>query len=115
MGLVDENGYLFLSGRSDRAVTIADQTVFLDQIEVKIMQSANKNNIAIFAVAYDLRGHTLHAIIQSNDISLEVITDGLPRHIQPRTLTHTPDWPLLPSGKTDYKTLERIVKGKNDG
>ena len=114
MGTLNKDGYLFLSGRSDRAVTIADQTVYLDQVEAKIMQSIAQQNIAVFAIKNKLRGYTLHAIAQSPDISLNDITANLSRQIQPRTLTHVADWPLLPSGKTDYKTLEGFLKGIHD-
>ena len=114
MGHMDKDGYLFLSGRSDRAVTIADQTVYLDQLEAMIAQSHTLQNIAIIAAKNTLRGYTLHAITQSKEITLTDLTANLSRYVQPRTLTYVPDWPLLPSGKTDYKILERHIKGNVD-
>ena len=114
MGALDENGYLFISGRSDRAVTIADQTVYLDQIEAKISQALNLQHIAIIPMQDTLRGYILHALTNADTLSLTDFTPHLPRHIQPRSLTIISDWPLLPSGKTDYKALEALLKGKTD-
>jgi len=115
MGYLDQKGYLFLAGRSDRAVTIADQTVYLDQLETILAQTHKLQNIALFARPDALRGYTLHAVIQSDAITLSELATELPRHIQPRSLIQVTDWPLLPSGKTDYKALEQIVKGTQNG
>ncbi len=114
MGALDKNGYLFLSGRSDRAITIADQIVYLDQIETKITQDLHLQHIAFMPKQDTLRGYTLHALTNADDLSLTDFTSHLPRHIQPRSLTLVSDWPLLPSGKTDYKALEALLKGKTD-
>lgn len=116
IGHLDQDGYLFLTGRADRAVTIADQTVYLDQLEAKISKILNIEPIAIIAIADPLRGYRLHAVISEN---LPITTDwpsiliDLPPFVRPKTVSVIKDWPLLASGKTDYKKLETLIKPNN--
>ncbi|KAB7616317.1 long-chain fatty acid--CoA ligase [Amylibacter sp. SFDW26] len=113
-GSLDKSGYLFIKGRTDRAVNIADQIVYLDQIETTLQSIPNLENIALFAKPDALRGNIIHAVIQSESITLKDIASVLPRAIQPRSLVTVSKWPLLPSGKTNYKALEHLIKGTSD-
>jgi long-chain acyl-CoA synthetase len=113
LGYLDHSGNLYISGRSERAVTIADQTVYLDQVEALILQSNTIKHAAVFAIPHDRKGYILQAAIcfenDPSDSPFESVKH-LPSLVRPKKINAVADWPLLPSGKTDYKRLKGVFE-----
>lgn len=108
LGYLDPNNHLFLKGRADRAVTIADQTVYLDEVEAALLLNPQITNAATLALPDRLRGSKLIAVITASEkhIDLPGITAQIPKPLRPKQIVPIQDWPLLPSGKTDYIALK---------
>ncbi|WGI23018.1 AMP-binding protein [Amylibacter sp. IMCC11727] len=98
LGSLNTDGFLTLKGRIDRIVTIADQSVSLDDIESQLIQSGAKN-AAVIALPDPLRGHVLHGFT----------TTDVPKHPLLKTQRTVPSLPTLSSGKTDYPSLSKGV------
>lgn len=112
LGYLDKTGNLFLKGRADRAITIADQTVYLDEVEAALTRSPRITNAAVFSQPDRLRGASLVAIVCSSYPLSELsdISGPLPNHTRPKRILAVQNWPLLPSGKTDYIALQTLLK-----
>lgn len=115
LGWLDEQGYLWLAGRSSRMVTIADQNVFPEAVETVISQRLEQGAVAVIACPDTQRGHLLHAFIQGeSDPQLEKqlrsdITRQLGSAMVPRHFHFLAEFPLLNGGKADLQRLTALL------
>ena len=105
-----ENGYLYLSGRAGRMVTVADQNVFPEEMEREMVALAGVAQVAILPKHDGLRGVSMVAVIQG-DQGYEGQILAQARRIfgplkAPKFIIWRQDWPQLPSGKTDLRVLQ---------
>ena len=116
LGHVDENGCLFVHGRVERMVTIADKNVFLDQVEALISTVPGVSSGACVAIHNALRGHVLGAVIATvhtdHDALLLASRRVLGASITPKKIAWVAELPVLPSGKTDYLQVQQILATK---
>lgn len=112
LGWIDDQGYLWLSGRRSRMVTVADQNVFPEAVEAVISQHLEQGLCAVIAVRDPQRGHHLQAFIEgAADLPWEkqlrqAIGQQLGAASVPRSFHYLTEFPLLSAGKIDLKALE---------
>lgn len=105
-----EGGYLYLSGRAGRMVTVADQNVFPEELEAVMAEFAGITRVAVLPFTDALRGMVMVAVVQG-DMAQEAQILARARAVfgvlkAPRRLIWRQDWPLLASGKTDLRALQ---------
>ncbi|MCP4998380.1 MAG: long-chain fatty acid--CoA ligase, partial [Hyphomicrobiales bacterium] len=114
IGSLDEHGNLTVKGRVERVVNVADQLVYLDEIEAVICAHDAVRSAAVLALPDDLRGHALVAAVELAGPHLKDIKSRinaiLPPSRRPRKIIEVKDWPMLPSGKTDYIALKSTIR-----
>ena len=108
-----QGGYLYLSGRAGRMVTVADQNVFPEEIESFIAGLPGVSRVAALPRKDVLRGAVMVAVLQG-DRSVEAAILAACRGrlgalIAPRAAIWVQEWPVLASGKTDLGRLAREV------
>ena len=108
-----QGGYLYLSGRAGRMVTVADQNVFPEEIESFIAGLPGVSRVAALPRKDVLRGAVMVAVLQG-DRSVEAAILAACRGrlgalIAPRAVIWVQEWPVLASGKTDLGRLAREV------
>jgi long-chain acyl-CoA synthetase len=105
------DGFLVLSGRADRMVTVADQNVFPEEIEAFLLDQPGVTQAAVLPRADALRGQVLDAVVMGGDPAalLAACHQRLGPLKTPRRVHLVADWPLLASGKTDLAALQGIV------
>lgn len=116
MGARDADGYLRIAGRRTRMVTIADCNVSLDAVEALLLGFEGVRQAGVIALPDRLRGHVLAGFVQCADGTCveAILRSGravLGPLAAPRQLHRLSDWPLLPSGKTDYAALQAQLAG----
>ncbi len=103
------DGYLHLSGRTGRMVTIADQNVFPEAVEAFLATLPGVLQVAVIARKDGLRGHVIDAVMQGDPAQTGAIMQAararLGPLVAPRNIRWVAAWPLLPSGKTDLAAL----------
>lgn len=111
-GYIDNNGFLFITGRSDRMMLIGAHSVFPEQIESALLSHPNILNAAVFPAADKLRGQRPIAVINFQPNSTltrsELVTHAaacLPRFALPKSYQCAKQWPRTVSDKTDLKQL----------
>ena len=108
-----EDGYLYLSGRAGRMVTVADQNVFPEETEAFMAGLPGVDRVAVLPRADALRGVVLVAVIRGERAQEEAILRACRAHLgalkAPRAVIWLQDWPVLASGKTDLRTLEAAL------
>ncbi len=116
IGRLDDTGFLWLTGRRSRMVTISDQNVFPEAIEVTIAAVPDVTACAVLPVPDRLRGHRLVAVIAgaADPLRDAAILDACRRRhgalISPQRLRHIDPFPVLPSGKPDLAALARWLE-----
>ena len=100
LGRCDSHGNLFLQGRADRAVTIADKSVHLDAIEADLSALPNVTHSGVVALPDAKRGLRAYGAIMGTQANHPLLTGILVLD----------DWPILLSGKTDYVRLKQILE-----
>ena len=109
------NGHLYLAGRAGRMVTVADQNVFPEEIELFVQGWPGVRRVAVLPVADARRGVHLVAVVQGDaglDAALmAALRTRLGPLCAPKRLIWRQDWPELPSGKTDLGRLADEVAG----
>lgn len=116
LGEMSPRGDLRLLGRNDRRVKIADQLVSPEEVETCILQFDGVAQVSVISTADDLRNASLVAIVQpSND---DLLAGAVDQHCRerldptkrPRKIVLVKDWPILPSGKTDHRALQKLLE-----
>ena len=111
MGRMEE-GYLYLSGRAGRMVTVADQNVFPEEIEGFMVGLPGVSRVAVLPRADAMRGRVLVAVVIGDAACEAAILAAVRARFgplkSPRALIWRTDWPVLASGKTDLRTLSQV-------
>lgn len=106
-------GYLYLSGRAGRMVTVADQNVFPEGIEGFMAGLPGVSRVAVIPVADGLRGAVMMAVVLGDSEQEAAILAATRRKFgaiaAPRALLWRKDWPQLASGKTDLAAITRAA------
>lgn len=107
------DGWLYLHGRAGRMVTVADQNVFPEEIEVYLQGLDGVRRVAVLPVAEALRGSHLVAFVQGDVGREAAILAAVRARLgvlkSPKRLIWLQEWPELASGKTDLLALQREV------
>lgn len=108
-----QGGFLYLSGRAGRMVTVADQNVFPEEIEALMHNLPGVQQVAVLPVQDTRRGLVLVAAVQGSPAEEGAILAELRTRLgplkAPKRLIWQSDWPVLPSGKTDLRALQARV------
>lgn len=119
-GYIDDNGFLFITGRSDRMMLIGGHSVFPEQIESALLSHPNISNAAVFPIADKLRGQRPIAVLTFQPNSTLTRSElaahvkaCLPRFALPKRYLCAEQWPRTVSDKTDLKQLIDAVNNED--
>lgn len=105
IGRVDAEGYLFLRGRAGRVFNVADQTIYPEELEARLMSLDGVAHCAVLARRDALRGNHLVAVMEGaeNIQQRSAIMAYCKAHdlTLPREIVFLDPFPTLPSGKPD--------------
>ena len=113
LGVLDENGHLFLRGRADRMIVSSGKNVYPEEIEDVLLNHPAVKAAAVIGVTDEKRGKRLAGIIQweaAQDISrsqlMEYCRKHLPQYKVPRLFSVCHHWYETRSGKTDFAAVQ---------
>ena len=116
VGQLCGDGNLYLTGRTDRMVTIADRNVHPEEIERFLMGIDGVLNAAVLPEPDRLRGNRLAAFVRLADSGPgpKVLAGKCRQEFGSQVLSGQfilrNDWPMLPSGKTDLAALATSLR-----
>ena len=119
IGHLDPEGNLFILGRRDRMVTVADHNVHPEAAEACLARLAPTARSVVVAVPDARRGARLVACVagptagQSDADLLRACRAALGPQAAPHRLLRLAALPLLPSGKPDLVALTRLTRGRS--
>src|SRR5581483_8263194 len=118
IGRVDEDGYLFLSGRLKRFAKISGEMVSLTAAEEALAGAFPQYGLRFQAAVLTRhdpdRGEALVAVsneqkLQLDEIRAAIRAKGLSNLYVPREVKYVHDIPKLGTGKINHRELEKIV------
>ena len=124
IGYIDDDGFLFITGRTSRVIIRFDVKVLLDKIESKIRMSQYVKEAGVVSVkggVYEtpVAFITLNEEYKNTDVTPERIIDEIQQGINPLTEPEMVDviyivdsLPYRSSGKVDYRALEQQAETK---
>ena len=117
LGYVDEDGFVFFSGRLKRVYLVKDTNgammkLFPQRVEDFLETDDGVESCGVVVVEDKERLHGSIAFIttnsQYNELELlKKINEGLPEHLRPLKIVVMQEMPLTINGKIDYKELEK--------
>ena len=110
---VDEEGYLFILGRLKRFAKIAGEMISLSQIEEFPKKLWPDNNNVVCSIKDNTKGEALILLTDNKKADLSVLTnfmkeEGLSNLYLPKKIKIISEFPILGSGKINYKKLQKI-------
>jgi len=112
LGKMDNTGQLFLSGRKSRVFTVADKTIYPEDIEQYLNAQTEVIASAVFPVDDPLRGSRIYVALCSEKTDGDRMK-GMWGNLKKRgvmvdrwRIYGSDDWPMLMSGKPNYQKLQ---------
>ncbi|MCU4156990.1 AMP-binding protein [Carboxylicivirga sp. A043] len=116
LGYVDEEGYLFITGRLKRFIKIAGEMISLPFIEKILLEKYGRDEELVLAVeGSDKSTPQRIALFTTTDINMNEANDYLLKNgVAPisklREIIKVDEIPVLGTGKTDYKVLKAMLE-----
>jgi long-chain acyl-CoA synthetase len=115
MGYLDEEGYLFLSGRSAETIISGGVNIYPQEVDEALLSHEAVLDVCTVGVPNDEWGEEVKAVVQlvegrepSEDLADEIISHAR-RHLAafkcPRSVDFVDDLPRLPSGKIQRRLV----------
>ncbi len=117
-GYLDEDGYLFLTGRYQPSVNVGGELVDLDDVREALLRIPGVENVAIQPIADEMLGAVIGAVIQAGvsvtraSISRALRRD-LPAAAKPRRIVFVDEWPTDARGKTSASLVQSLLAKEN--
>lgn len=123
MGYLDEDGFLFLTGRSAEVIISGGVNIYPVEIDEEILKHPAVFDVAAVGVPNEEWGEEVKAVVQLNEgitateaLKRELLAfaaERLPGYKRPRSIDFTDDLPRMPSGKIVRRTVrDRYWQGE---
>lgn len=123
MGFLDEEGFLFLTGRSAEVIISGGVNIYPVEIDQEVLEHPAVYDVAAVGVPNEEWGEEIKAVVQLNEgyvaseaLAKEIVAfaaERLPSYKRPRSVDFTDDLPRMPSGKIVRRTVrDRYWQGE---
>jgi long-chain-fatty-acid--[acyl-carrier-protein] ligase len=120
IGYLDDEGYLFITGRLKRFIKIAGEMISLPFIEKMLLEKYGSDEEQVLAVeGSDQSNPVKLALFTTNNINLEeankyLLANGVAPIARLKEVIHIDEIPVLGTGKTDYKELRKMLENTSE-
>jgi long-chain acyl-CoA synthetase len=118
MGYLDKDGFLYLSGRSDRMIISSGKNIYPEEIETTLITHPDVMIACVMGIADVRRGARLVAVVKPSAASAVTSSaliawcrDRLPLYKVPMIFYRLSDWPMTGSQKSDLPRLRDLLDG----
>ena len=115
MGYIDEDGFLYLTGRSAEVIISGGVNIYPVEIDQEVLEHPAVFDVAVVGVPNEEWGEEIKAVVQleegyepSDALAAEIVAFAagrLPGYKRPRSVDFTDDLPRMPSGKIVRRTV----------
>lgn len=115
LGYIDDEGYLFITGRLKRFIKIAGEMISLPSIENVLLQKFGNQDSLVLAVEGTDNTEPAQIVLFSiididlTEVNLHLKNSGFSSLIKINKIIKINEIPVLGTGKTDYKVLKNMI------
>jgi long-chain-fatty-acid--[acyl-carrier-protein] ligase len=115
LGYVDEEGYLFITGRLKRFIKVAGEMISLPAIESTLLKKYGSSESVTIAVEGNDVIQPPQTVLFStfeadlNEVNSYLKESGFSSLVKINKIVQVQEIPLLGTGKTDYKVLKEMI------
>lgn len=115
LGYVDEEGYLYITGRLKRFIKMGGEMISLPAVESTLLKKYGSEEQTVLAVEGNDSMQPPQIVLFSvtgidlNEVNLYLKQSGFSNFIKINRIIHLDEIPLLGTGKTDYKVLKNMI------
>ena len=118
LATVDDDGFIYVVGRSKNIIKSGGYRISPNEIENEILSCEKFNGCVVFGIPDDIMGEAVVAVIQTpntvdhSDLRLELLTHcnkRLPSYKVPKKVFFVDEFPLNSSNKLDMSRLKEMV------
>jgi len=117
LGYVDEDGYLFITGRLKRFIKIAGEMISLPFIEKILLEKYGDQEKQVLAVEGSDKATPVQIVLFTtlplnlDEINEYLMNNGVAPIAKIKRIVELDEIPVLGTGKTDYKVLRKMLEG----
>jgi long-chain-fatty-acid--[acyl-carrier-protein] ligase len=117
LGFVDDDGYLFITGRLKRFIKIAGEMISLPFIEKILAEKYSDQEKQVLAVEGSDRTTPVQIVlfttlpIELDEVNNYLLKNGVAPIAKIKRIVPMDEIPVLGTGKTDYKVLRKMIEG----
>lgn len=115
LGRLDENGYLYFTGREKELIIRGGYNIYPQEIEEVLLKNSAIIDAAVIGIPDDILGEQVCAVVQlrNQDLSKEDIIDYVAKYVStykvPQEVVLVEEFPITPSGKIRKNILKQQV------
>lgn len=116
LGYVDNDGFIFITGRKDQQLKVGGHRINTQEIEDLLIETGLLIEAFVTGIPDKLLGHKLISLVVPKDRKLdhqvlfEACSKQMPRHKIPHTLLFTTSLPKTANGKIDKEKCVNILR-----
>jgi long-chain-fatty-acid--[acyl-carrier-protein] ligase len=117
LGFVDDDGYLFITGRLKRFIKIAGEMISLPFIEKILAEKYSDQEKQVLAVEGSDKTTPVQIVlfttlpIELDEVNNYLLKNGVAPIAKIKRIVTMDEIPVLGTGKTDYKVLRKMIEG----
>jgi acyl-CoA synthetase (AMP-forming)/AMP-acid ligase II len=120
LGHLDEEGRLFVEGRSDNMIVSGGENVYPEEVQETLEEHQGVSEAAVIGVEDDEFGERLKAfVVKDGDVSEDElkshVKEQLAKYKVPREIEFIDELPRKPQGKVDTQALEEREEEEGEG
>ena len=115
LGFLDQDGFLFISGRKDSQLKVGGNRINTQEVEDLLLETNTVNEAFVTGIPDDLLGQKLIALVVAREKQvdhqtiLSTCARQMPRYKIPQTIVLVPSLPKTASGKIDKEKCTALL------
>ncbi len=112
LGHVDEDGYLYVTGRLKSTIICGGFNIIPEELEAALLADAAVRDAAVVGIPDDRLGEIPVALVETDDEPMLVLKRlALAPYKKPRRILKVPALPRVPNGKVDQRAARELALG----
>lgn len=117
-GWVDDDGYLYLAGRSSELIIVSGQNVYTAEVERVLLANPDVVDAAVYGIPHEIAGEIVGASVVIRDAGVTAVglrsacAQQLAKHKVPVVIDLVDSLPTLKTGKKDRQALAAVALQK---